>query len=567
MIKQINSYQILELIGSGGMGEVYKANHLLRNEIYAIKSLYPQFCRDEQFRTRFLNEAKIMSRLNDKNIVKVYDYFEHEGGLYIVMEYVEGKPLSRIIGREVGPIPHERAIPLFMQILSGMKHAHNEGVVHRDIKPGNMLVTATGDVKITDFGIAKMEGHSNNTATGTKLGTIAYMSPEQIEGIDVDYRSDIYSLGITLYEMLAGKQPFRVENTASQLEQSQLVIRIITEPISDPRDHYPAIPQKFVDVIKLATEKKKLDRIQSIDEFEKYINTDSSNNPKLAKPELETIYNPPVEENIAKLTSEGKKALTNILKSIAVTMLFLIGLYFLTRSKDIEKKFSEDVGNKLTNSGEMVLVKGGTFKMGSNESDDEKPIHTVTVGDFYIGKYEVTQKEWEALMGSNPSQFKGANLPVENVNWNDIQEYIQKLNSKTGKKYRLPTEAEWEYAARGGNQEQKYKYSGSNSIDEVAWYDGNSNRQTHEVGQKQPNELGIYDMSGNVWEWCSDWYDANYYKNSPSKNPQGPSSGGSRVLRGGSWYDFDNYCRSSYRSYSYPDYRNYNLGFRLVQGF
>ena len=216
-------------------------------------------------------------------------------------------------------------------------------------------------------------------------------------------------------------------------------------------------------------------------------------------------------------------------------------------------------------SGNMVLVGGGTFQMGSNEGDDEKPIHTVTVGDFYIGKYEVTQEEWEAVMGSNPSNFKGANRPVENVNWNDIQEYIQKLNSKTGKKYRLPTEAEWEYAAKGGNQGQNYKYSGSNSIDEVAWYTNNSGSQTHEVGQKQPNELGIYDMSGNVWEWCSDWYDDNYYKNSPSKNPQGPSSGRLRVLRGGSWDYDDNDCRSSNRSRGNPGSRGSISGFRLLQ--
>ncbi len=203
--------------------------------------------------------------------------------------------------------------------------------------------------------------------------------------------------------------------------------------------------------------------------------------------------------------------------------------------------------------------------MCSNESDDEKPIHKVIVGDYYIGKYEVTQKEWESVMGSNPSNFKGANNPVENVSWNDIQEFLQKLNSKTGKNYRLPTEAEWEYAARGGNQGQSFKYGGSNSIDEVAWYNGNSNSETHEVGQKQPNNLGLYDMSGNVWEWCSDWYDDHYYKNSPSKNPQGASSGSSRVLRGGSWFFIDNYCRSSYRYRYLPDSRYFSFGFRIVQ--
>ena len=219
---------------------------------------------------------------------------------------------------------------------------------------------------------------------------------------------------------------------------------------------------------------------------------------------------------------------------------------------------------------EMVYVKGGTFTMGataeqgSDAYDDEKPTHSVTLSDFYIGKYEVTQAQWKAVMGSNPSYFKGDNLPVENVSWNDIQEFIKKLNAQTGKRFRLPTEAEWEYAARGGNQSKGYKYSGSNSISEVAWYDGNSGDKTHPVGQKTPNELGIYDMSGNVWEWCQDWYSSSAYSSSSQTNPTGPSSGSSRVLRGGSWYYYARYCRVSNRSFSGPAGRNGSSGFRLA---
>ena len=205
--------------------------------------------------------------------------------------------------------------------------------------------------------------------------------------------------------------------------------------------------------------------------------------------------------------------------------------------------------------------------MGSNEQNDEKPIHSVTLSDFYIGKYEVTQKEWRDIMGSNPSHFKGDNLPVEKVSWNDIQKFIKKLNTKTGLNYRLPTEAEWEYAARGGVKTQNsasQKYSGSNNINEIAWYD-NSNSKTHSVGSKKPNELGIYDMSGNVYEWCNDWYDGSYYKNSPKNNPQDASSVSNRVYRGGSWRDHAKYCRVANRFNHHQNYGYIILGFRLLR--
>ncbi|MBQ3247475.1 MAG: SUMF1/EgtB/PvdO family nonheme iron enzyme [Alistipes sp.] len=217
---------------------------------------------------------------------------------------------------------------------------------------------------------------------------------------------------------------------------------------------------------------------------------------------------------------------------------------------------------------EMVFVKGGTFTMGatpeqsSDAGDDEKPAHSVTVSNFYIGKYEVTQAQWEAVMGKNPSRYKGDNRPVENVSWKDVQKFIKKLNAKTGKRYRLPTEAEWEYAARGSNQSKGYKYSGSNDIGSVAWYTDNSSSQTHPVGQKQPNELGLYDMSGNVYEWCSDWYGG--YSRGSQTNPTGPANGSNRVLRGGYWGDGSMGCRVSYRNYGGPSGRGHDCGFRLV---
>ncbi len=208
----------------------------------------------------------------------------------------------------------------------------------------------------------------------------------------------------------------------------------------------------------------------------------------------------------------------------------------------------------------MVYVQGGTFTMGAhdnqltNVSESEKPAHSVTLSSFAIGETEVTQALWVAVMGNNPSEYEGNILrPVEYISWNDCQEFIRKLNSLTGKNFRMPTEAEWEFAARGGNNSHGYKYSGSNNIDDVAWYDSNSEGQTHPVKQKQPNELGLYDMTGNVLEWCSDWYGS--YSSSYQTNPKGPSTGYYRLCRGSSWRGDSWTCRSSYRYGNYPDNR------------
>ena len=217
---------------------------------------------------------------------------------------------------------------------------------------------------------------------------------------------------------------------------------------------------------------------------------------------------------------------------------------------------------------EMVRVEAGTFTMGAtlemeNPLDDEKPAHQVTLtNDYYIGKYEVTQALWKAVMGNNPSYSKGNNLPVERVSWDNCQKFISKLNRITGKTFRLPTEAEWEYAARGGNKSRGYQYSGSSNLSDVAWYEDNSGNKTHNVGSKQANELGIYDMSGNVHEWCQDWYDK--YSNSSKVNPTGANSGSYRVSRGGGWANSAGLCNSSSRVSETPGNRSGSLGLRLV---
>ena len=217
----------------------------------------------------------------------------------------------------------------------------------------------------------------------------------------------------------------------------------------------------------------------------------------------------------------------------------------------------------------MVYVSGGTFQMGATSeqggdaNDREKPVHSVTLSDYWIGETEVTQALWQAVMGWNLSYFSGRQRPVEKVSWDDCQEFISKLNKLTGQTFRLPKEAEWEFAARGGNKAaSQTKYAGSDNIDDVAWYSGNIGSSTQDVATKAPNALGLYDMSGNVWEWCQDWY--GDYSSGSQTNPTGPTSGSFRVIRGGSWNCNARYCRVSYRNEYYPPFSLNDLGFRLA---
>ena len=270
-----------------------------------------------------------------------------------------------------------------------------------------------------------------------------------------------------------------------------------------------------------------------------------------------------------------------------ITMIFLAGLLFALPCSAQKKRFFDFLfpGKAKTETvkpdssapspdtsqvgphnfiSDMIYVEGGTFDMGKNDGQyDEKPIHEVTLSGFYIGKFEVTQYQWREVMGNEPSFIRKCDCcPVEQVSWIDVQGFILKLNQVTHRTFRLPTEAEWEYAAGGGNKSKKYSYSGGNGVGEVAWFNNNSDFTTHPVGQKEPNELGLFDMSGNVWEWCSDWYGP--YPSDPQTDPAGPAEGSYRVLRGGSWNGVAQGCRISNRIINFPATRYGYLGFRLA---
>lgn len=597
-------YRLLKHLGSGSFGDVWLAEDTIIQEEIAIK-FYVAL--DEKGQEEFIKEYKTSLKLNHSNLLTPKHYSVWERRPYLTLEYCPNGSADKLLGEA-----DEKTIWRFIRdVASGLNYLHKNNVIHQDIKPDNVLINSQGDFVITDFGISykirtTMRKQSKRTENS---GTVAYMGPERFKSDpQLITASDVWSLGASIYELATGDLPFNGLGGGMMLSGAEL----------------PNLPSKFSEdlnrVMRLCLSKEPWDRPLSEtlvkiaivklkgDSINTYLpktenkrttntntqpqNTDNNsvknNNQtttRFANNQKTTPYSNSRNANYrSQQTSARVEKAANIgnydnnnnktkktLGFVAafVVLALVIGLIVKLSGGNAgeiaekEKKFSVN-GVEF----KMIFVEGRTFTMGatSEQGDDasnnEKPAHQVTLSNYYIGETEVTQALWKAVMGSNPSYFKGDNLPVENVSYIDVKEFITKLNQKTGKKFRLPTEAEWEYAARGGKKSKGYKYSGSDNIDDVAWYSENSDDKTHPVKTKRPNELGIYDMSGNVWEWCSDRYGG--YSSNAQTNPQGPSSGSGRVFRGGSWNYNAWICRASIRSCGYLSILSNFLGFRLA---
>lgn len=580
--KTINGYTLKHQLGVGGMAEVWLAENALGKKA-AVKLLLSKFCDDESVRSRFYTEAKVMVELNHPYIRQVYDLDELDGRPAIIMEYLEGDDLKALM-KQGRRFTDEELKQWWNQLVDALNYTHARDVVHRDIKPSNIFIDLNGDVKLLDFGIAKVADTTSGTMTGSTLGTRIYMSPEQVKDPKrVDYRTDLYSLAVTFVHLLTGKAPYD-STTTSDFE---IQACIVSKPVN-----LSLLPEEWQAFLAPYLEKDP-DKRPELRYFET-VGTPSYTKPTpneepfededegtvVSETEQKKPTSPNAEAPLSSGTSPKNKNKSGLWIGLGIAAILLLVILFTFNKKDDTPTYQsyqrESTTSQPTNSNEMTInvngvsfvmkkVEGSSFNMGSYDddaADEEQPVHGVTISTFYMAETEVTQALWEAVMGENPSKYVGNNLPVDQVSWNDCQSFIKKLNNLTGKKFRLPTEAEWEFAARGGNKSGSYKYSGSNYIGSVAWYDGNSGNESHPVKTKSPNELGLYDMSGNVWEFCSDWMDS--YDDYRQIDPTGPSSGTYRVVRGGGWNRDEYRCRVSYRGRYTTNDRHFSNGLRLA---
>ena len=580
--KRIGNYYVIGVLGKGGMGIVFKARDLsLRREV-ALKFLPESMSSDEDIVKRFAREARAAARLNHPNIVTIYGVGRHEDTFYIAMEYVEGMALDALIAKE-GKVDVRRAVEITRDSAEALAEAHAQGIVHRDIKPQNIMLTKTGRVKVMDFGLARVNYENTQlTSSGTSMGTPHYMSPEQWMDSKVDGRADIFSLGVTLFEMINGEVPY---NASTPLA---IMRKIVDEPTPSLCSVDETIPSLVSDVAEKMMAKDPEDRYGSAAEVVSDLSSflDSLTKPSAAE---EAFSAPGANLTLERLDKEetqrrGQERLRTEPSptaeaqspeeggrepASAKTMYWMGGGAAVLIALVFVGFMSFGGGGTYAHlfpEADFVQISQGTFQMGSLPTeagrDADESLHRVSLtSGYWISRYEVTQKQWESVMGYNPSNHLGEDLPVEQVSWEDIQNFIQQINEADGTTYRLPTESEWEYAARAGSS-SAYGYNVDiSNLTDFAWYADNSQGQTHPVGTKRPNAWGLYDMSGNVLEWCQDWGVA--YPYGSVVDPKGPETGKVRIGRGGSWYSPEKACRAADRSATEPTDRGNDLGFRL----
>jgi formylglycine-generating enzyme required for sulfatase activity/tRNA A-37 threonylcarbamoyl transferase component Bud32 len=630
------------------MGTVFKAGDTRLGVDVVVKVPHPMMIKDAEFAARFNREINSLVRMSHPNIVKVMDVGEHEGMPFVVMQYLGGGSLED----RIRPCTSGDVANWLPDAAAALDFMHSEGLIHRDIKPGNILFDMSGRAYLGDFGIAKVmaEGDESDeklTGTGSMIGTAEYMAPEMLvpSRFDEAYneRSDQYSLAVTVYEMLSGRPPFQGKT------MGDVIAQLVAETATALDERNPAIPQDVSRVVARALRKKPEGRFESCREFAvsfvaavggeplppsggdrpaKRESSASGTVPRqptqveapgspekrrtvtiqepvpgpsrrptmpesVASPDLPETktglgeteqQKPEVVGGDAAGGSVNRRKLVGGFLVIAFLLVVSVVKFMGSSSESVLGDSDSDatgpltgrsVGPAIANSIGMKLrlIPAGDFLMGSpttepGRSYDEFQHRVTLTKPFYMGETEVTQAEYQQVMGTNPSSFKGPQNPVERVSWDDAMEFCRKLSGlpaekAAGYEYRLPTEAEWEYACRAGTTTSYSCGDSASQLSEYGWFGGISSSFTHPVGEKKPNAWGLYDMHGNVWEWCQDRYGA--YPSGSATDPTGASSSSYRVGRGGSWFNDAGDCRSAIRSRHTPELRYDNLGFRVLR--
>jgi formylglycine-generating enzyme required for sulfatase activity len=589
-------YRALKLLGQGGFGKTFKAvdEDQPRKPLCVIK----QFAfSNNHLETRqialklFYEEAQHLEALGKHDqIPELLAYFDVDGQPYLVQQFIDGQDLEQELAT-AGTFNKAKIRELLESLLPVLDFLHHQSppVIHRDIKPANIIRRrGDGGLVLVDFGAAKQATQSMLAKTGTVIGSPEYTAPEQTRGKPV-FASDIYSLGVTCIYLLTQVSPFDLfdMNQDAWVWRDYLVDNPVDEKLGKVLDKMIAnvLPQRYQSaedvLIALGRKPDRLDCPNPVNLIPNFSKSPLLIDPIKFTPQL--IATPKTIQHFSFETTEF-----NILK--IKTGFLGFGVQNETMRTKVTREaayIDENLGNGINL--EMVYIPKGSFWMGSKEKKCEQPIHKVAIAPFFIGKYTVTQKQYQAIMGENPSRFKGDNRPVENVSWNDAIKFCQKLSENTGKQYTLPSESQWEYASRSGGvstpfgtMPNKLFYFAPNFADGITsipldifgafninldeLVNCNNNRgQTTDVGSFPPNDFGLYDMHGNVWEWCLDKWHENY-TGAPTDGSAYMDKGDNNyyLLRGGSWDNRPFDCRGASRLSGIPDVRYGNHGFRVV---